>query len=60
MDYFEKLPPAIEAVGTADVHRVAQKYIDPDHMFVVAVGDRGKIEGEMGKLGLGAVKEATE
>jgi len=60
VDYFEKLPPAIDAVSAADVHRVAEKYIDPVHMFVVAVGDKGKIEGEMGKLGLGEVKAAGE
>jgi zinc protease len=60
MDYFEKLPPTIEGVSAADVHRVAQKYIDPDHMFVVAVGDRGKFEGDMAKLGLGAVKLVAE
>jgi zinc protease len=60
VDYFEKLPPTIETVGAADVHRVAEKYIDPAHMFVVAVGDKGKIEGDMGKLGLGEVKAAGE
>jgi zinc protease len=60
MDYFEKLPPTIEGVSAAEVHRVAQKYIDPDHMFVVAVGDRGKFEGDMAKLGLGAVKLVAE
>jgi zinc protease len=60
VDYFEKLPAAIETVGAADVHRVAQKYIDPEHMFVVAVGDKAKIEPDMAKLGLGPVKAATE
>jgi hypothetical protein len=29
-------------------------------MFVVAVVDKGKIEGDMGKLGLGEVKAAGE
>jgi zinc protease len=60
VDYFEKLPAQFEQVSAADVHRVAQKYIDPEHMFVVAVGDKGKIEGDMAKLGLGAVKAAQE
>jgi zinc protease len=60
VDYFEKLPAAIETVGAADVHRVSQKYIDPEHMFVVAVGDKAKIEPDMAKLGLGPVKAATE
>jgi zinc protease len=59
-DYFEKLPPAIEAVTTADVHRAAQKYIDPAHMFVVAVGDRGKIEPGLQKLNVGPVQVASQ
>jgi zinc protease len=59
-DYFEKLPPAIEAVTAADVHRAAEKYIDPAHMIVVAVGDRAKIEPELTKLNLGAVQVASQ
>jgi zinc protease len=59
-DYFEKLPPAIEAVTAADVHRVAEKYIDPAHMFVVAVGDRAKIAPELTKLNIGAVQVAAQ
>ena len=59
-DYFQKLPPTIEAVGAPDVHRVAEKYIDPSHMFVVAVGDRAKIEPELAKLNIGAVQVAKE
>src|SRR5262249_22628887 len=59
-DYFEKLPPTIEAVNAADVRRVAQKYIDPSHMFVVAVGDRAKIEPELSKLNVGAVQVAAQ
>jgi zinc protease len=60
VDYFEKLPEAIEAVSAADVRRVAEKYIDPAHMFVVAVGDRAKIEPELTKLNLGAVQVAAQ
>jgi len=59
-DYFEKLPPTIQAVSPAEVHRVAQKYIDPAHMFVVAVGDRAKIEPELAKLNIGAVQVAKQ
>ena len=59
-DYYEKLPAAIEVVGAADVHRVAQTYIDPAHMFVVAVGDRAKIEPELTKLNVGAVQVAAQ
>jgi zinc protease len=59
-DYFEKLPPTIEVVSAADVHRVAQKYIDSAHMFVVAVGDRAKIEPELAKLNIGTVQVAAQ
>jgi zinc protease len=59
-DYYEKLPPAIDAVSAAEVLRVARKYIDPAHMFVVAVGDRAKIEPEMQKLNAGAVQIAPQ
>jgi zinc protease len=59
-DYYEKLPPQIDAVTTADVHRVAQKYIDPEHMFVVAVGDRAKIEPELQKDNVGTVQAAPQ
>lgn len=55
-DYYAKLPAAIEAVSAADVRRVAEKYIDPAHTFVVAVGDREKIQPELEKLNLGAVQ----
>ena len=30
-----------------DVLRVAQKYIDPEHLAIVIVGDRAKIEGPL-------------
>ena len=35
----------------------AKKYLDPEKMLVVAVGDRKKIEPEMTKLGLGGIQE---
>jgi zinc protease len=59
-DYYQKLPPQIDAVTAADVHRVAQKYVDPAHMFVVAVGDRAKIEPELQKDNVGAVQVAPQ
>ena len=34
----------------------AQKYILPDKMIVLAVGDRAKIEEDMKKLNLGKVE----
>ena len=37
----------MNAVTKDDVVRVAQKYIDPDHLAIVIVGDRAKIEGPL-------------
>ncbi len=35
---------------TEDVARVAKKYLDPDHMLVLIVGDRAQIEPELKSL----------
>jgi zinc protease len=46
-NYFQQFARAIEAVTRDDVVRVAQKYVDPDHLAIVIVGDRAKIEGPL-------------
>jgi zinc protease len=46
-DYYQQFARAIEAVTKEDVVRVAQKYIDPEHLAIVIVGDREKIEGPL-------------
>jgi zinc protease len=46
-DYFKAFATAVGAVTKDDVVRVAQKYIDPDHLALVIVGDRAKIEGPL-------------
>ena len=46
-DYFKAFATAVGAVTKDDVVRVAQKYIDPDHLAIVIVGDRAKIEGPL-------------
>jgi len=38
------------------VRRVAGKYLMPESMVIVAVGDRSKIEPELGKLNLGKIE----
>ena len=56
LDYYSKY---IERVGSVDakaVHAVAGKYLAPERMLVVAVGDRSKIEGDLTKLNLGAAE----
>ena len=46
-DYYQQFIRAVNAVTKDDVVRVAQKYIDPDHLAIVIVGDREKIEGPL-------------
>jgi zinc protease len=56
LDYYSTLPGKIDAVTIADVRRVAGKYLLPESMVIVAVGDRSKIEPELLKLNLGKVE----
>ena len=42
-DYYQVFTRSVNAVTREDVVRVARKYIDPDHLAIVIVGDRSKI-----------------
>ncbi len=54
-DYYQTLPGRIALITAPDVQAVAKKYLAPDRMLVIAVGDRSKIEPQIMKLNLGAV-----
>jgi zinc protease len=54
-DYYQTLPGRITSITAPDVQAVAKKYLAPDRMLVIAVGDRSKIEPQIMKLNLGAV-----
>src|SRR5215813_466073 len=56
LDYFSKFPEAVDAVNPEQAQTTAQKYIHPEKIAVVAVGDRSKIEDEMKKLNLGKIE----
>lgn len=56
LTYYSTLPQSVEGVTAADVRRVAQKYVTPEHMIVVGVGDRSKIQPGIEKLELGTVE----
>jgi predicted Zn-dependent peptidase len=58
-DYFSRYVQNIEAVGAADVQRVAQKYVQPDRFAVVIAGDRAAIQVSVAALNLGPVKMMT-
>jgi len=50
-DYWDTYPQKIAAITVADVQRVAQKYIDKDHLQVVAVGDASKAREILARYG---------
>jgi zinc protease len=50
-DYWDTYPAKITAVTADDVMRVAKKYINPDNLQVVAVGDASVIKPVLEKFG---------
>jgi zinc protease len=50
-DYWDTYPAKIMATTADDIQRVARKYLDPDNLQVVAVGDLSKIKPVMEKYG---------
>jgi zinc protease len=50
-DYWDTYPDKIMAVTAEDVQRVARKYLDPDAMQIVAVGDGLKIQSVLEPYG---------
>ncbi len=58
-DYFARYVQNIEAVGAADVQRVAQKYVQASRFAVVVAGDRMAIEPGIKALNLGPVTVLT-
>jgi len=55
-DYFNQYIERILAVTQRDVQEAARKYIVPDQMLVVVVGDRATIEEEIRALDLGPMR----
>jgi len=44
LDYPQKYPALINAVTREDILRAAKKYIDPEHMVIVVLGNQEKIK----------------
>ncbi|NYF52694.1 M16 family metallopeptidase [Tunturiibacter gelidoferens] len=55
-DTLEKYKSGIEKVTSADVSRVANKYIDTSKLAVIVVGNESQITPSLATLGLGTVK----
>ena len=54
-DYYQNYTRNVRAVTKEDLTRVANKYIDPDHLAIVIVGDRKQIEGPLKATGIAPV-----
>lgn len=50
-NYWDTYPQKVAAITADDVQRVAQKYIDINHMQIVAVGDASKTREALAKFG---------
>ncbi|WP_347157523.1 insulinase family protein [Pontibacter chitinilyticus] len=46
-DYYANYLKRVDAVSTADVQRVAQQYVHPDAMYVVAVGNANEVADKL-------------
>jgi zinc protease len=44
LDYYDHLTEHFEAVSLAEVQAAAQRYLHPDHMVIVIIGDRKAVE----------------
>ena len=55
-DTYASFVGAVSRVTAADLQRAAARYIQPDKMAVVVVGDRGAIEGGIRGLNLGPIQ----
>jgi zinc protease len=50
-NYWDTYPQKVEAITAEDVQRVAQKYVDLNHLQIVAVGDASKTRAVLAKFG---------
>lgn len=53
-DFLEKYRDSVEHVTTADLERVAKKYIDPSKLAVLVVGNQQQFGTPLTELGMGA------
>jgi zinc protease len=50
-DYFDRYRENIANIGKDDIARAAQKYIDPERVLIVIVGNAAQIREPLGQLG---------
>ena len=56
LDYYTRYAQQVNAVTAEQALDVALRYLQPDRLVVIAVGDRKVIEPELQKLNLGAIE----
>jgi len=56
LDYYSQLPGRLSSITSEAAQAVAKKYLVPEKMVTIAVGDRAKIEPELAELNLGPVE----
>ena len=59
LDYYSRLAADISAVTADSAQAAARKYINPDRLIVVVVGDRARIEPGLRELNLGKLDTWT-
>ncbi len=59
LDYYTHVNDQVNAVTVAQALAAAKKYLAPDRMVVIAVGDRAKIEPELRRLNIGPIEVLT-
>ena len=59
LDYYSHVAERVNAVTAEQTLAAAKKYLVPDRMVIVAVGDRSKIEPELSKLNIAPVQVVT-
>jgi zinc protease len=55
-DWWSRYPAAVRAVTAADVQRVAQRYLDPERLSTVMVGDPAVVKPQLDGLPIGEVE----
>lgn len=60
LDEYATFAARVNAVTAADIRRVAERYLRPDQVRIVVVGDRSAVEPGLNELGLGPVEIRDE
>jgi zinc protease len=56
VDYFSTLPEKYRSISAEDVARTAKQDLHPDHLILIVVGDRSKIEPGLRDANLGPIE----